>query len=126
MLVMREPETPGGFRPSMACRPVSNSVTADDMMAAAAIPARGTLDSREGETRWSNGGLHHAKEKKNKRVEEKLSLGSAERAGLIPVRVSLKSILVAFCSLCKSLCPCVLFASQAVGGLHTTWPNYGD
>jgi len=32
MLVIREPDTPGGFKPSMACKPVSSSVTADDMM----------------------------------------------------------------------------------------------
>ena len=32
MLVIREPDTPGGLRPSMACRAVSNSATADDMV----------------------------------------------------------------------------------------------
>lgn len=31
-LVMREPETPGGFKFNMAWRPVSRSVTADAMM----------------------------------------------------------------------------------------------
>jgi hypothetical protein len=30
--VIREPETPGGFRLSMACRPVSKSVTAEAMV----------------------------------------------------------------------------------------------
>jgi hypothetical protein len=32
MPVILEPETPGGFRPSMAWRPVSRSATADDMV----------------------------------------------------------------------------------------------
>ena len=32
MFVMREPDTPGGFSESMACKPVSSSVTTDDAM----------------------------------------------------------------------------------------------
>jgi hypothetical protein len=31
IFAMREPDTPGGFKPSMAWRPASNSVTGDDM-----------------------------------------------------------------------------------------------
>lgn len=31
-LVIREPDTPGGFKLSMACRPASKSVTADAMV----------------------------------------------------------------------------------------------
>jgi hypothetical protein len=29
---MREPDTPGGFNDSMACKPASSSATAEDMM----------------------------------------------------------------------------------------------
>lgn len=29
---MRDPDTPGGFNDSMACRPASSSATAEDMM----------------------------------------------------------------------------------------------
>jgi len=32
MAWMREPDTPGGFKPSMACRPASSSATADMMI----------------------------------------------------------------------------------------------
>jgi hypothetical protein len=32
MLVIREPDTPGGFSDSMACKPASKSATAEDMM----------------------------------------------------------------------------------------------
>jgi hypothetical protein len=31
MLKMREPDTPGGFNNSMACKPASKSATAEDM-----------------------------------------------------------------------------------------------
>jgi hypothetical protein len=32
MLAMREPDTPGGFNASMACKPASSSATAEDMI----------------------------------------------------------------------------------------------
>lgn len=39
-LVMRDPDTPGGFKLSMAWRPVSRSVTADAMAHVNALEAR--------------------------------------------------------------------------------------
>lgn len=33
MALIREPDTPGGFNDSIACKPASSSATADDMMA---------------------------------------------------------------------------------------------
>ena len=32
MLEMRDPDTPGGFNDSIACKPASNSATAEDMV----------------------------------------------------------------------------------------------
>lgn len=53
-LVIRDPETPGGFKLSMAWRPVSRSVTADAMVQDSA--ARRTLprDVRDSQSKMPN------------------------------------------------------------------------
>lgn len=38
MLLILDPETPGGLRLSMDCKTASSSATADDMMTAATAP----------------------------------------------------------------------------------------